>query len=182
MANTSFSIVVSTPETVAQMQRFILASSNARDEALALANYFTRLASGQASATFTVQTAATAPVRASNTLTLTYASIANNDTTVVCGVTLTCVTGTPTGAQFKKETDATVTAANLVALVNSLATTNIYVFASNVAGVVTLTAQSPGVNGNFLTLVGSTGIVRASALFTGGTGGSQSTPISYNRG
>ena len=74
------------------------------------------------------------------TLTLTYASISNNDTCVVGLTTLTCVTGTPSGgAQFKKQTDATKTASNLVACVNANTTLNKYVVASNVAGVVTIT-------------------------------------------
>lgn len=178
----SFMISVSTPKTVAQMARYLLASSDPRNEALALADLFSKIASGIEPATFVVQTSASAPVAATNTLTLTYASIANNDTCVVAGVTLTCVTGTPTGAQFKKETDATVTAANLVTLVNSLATTNVLVRASSVAGVVTFTSLAPGAVGNFIPLVGSTGMVRAGALFTGGTGGPQTVAVSYARG
>lgn len=182
MANSSFVITLSTPLSVATMAQYLVAGSTPRTEALQLSSLFKNLASGMVPGSFTVQTSASAPVRASQTLTLTYASISNNDTCVVAGVTLTCVTGTPTAGQFKKQTNATVTAQNLVALINSYATTMVQVYASNVAGVVTITSQASGTNGNLLTLVGSTGMVAGGATFANGAGGAQTTPVTYTRG
>lgn len=188
MANTSFVITLSVPASVADMGRYIKDTSQPRSECQQLVELFKRIGSGDminnkaGVCNFDVQTSTGVVARATQTLTLTYASISNNDTCVIAGVTLTCVTGTPSGAQFKKQTDATVTAANLVALVNSLATISIYVKAANVAGVVTLTAQAPGKVGNFLTLVGSTGMVAGAATFSGGTGGCETTPVNYARG
>ncbi len=185
MANTSFVITLSVPPAVAQMARYIKGTSDPRGECRVLSHLFKRIEQGDFSVgatSFDVQTSSGAVARATQVLTLTYSSISNSDTVVVAGVTLTCVTGTPGAHEFKKQTDATVTAANLVALVNSDATISIYVKAANVAGVVTFTAQAPGKVGNFLTLVGSTGMVATGATFTGGTGGCETTPVNYARG
>lgn len=128
----------------------------------------------------TVQVSASDPVRASGTMTLTYASIANNDTCAVGGTTLTCVTGTPSGsAQFKKVTDATATAANLVAAINANTTTSKLVSATSAAGVVTVTAHAAGTIGNKVALVGSTGIVADVAALASGAGGAGSVAVSY---
>lgn len=185
MANTSYVITLSTPLTVAQMARYIKDTSDPRGQCRALAGLFKKIESGEfavGATSFGVQTSSGVVARATQTLTLTYGSISNNDTLVIAGVTLTCVTGTPAGPQFKKQTDATVTAANLVALINSLATVSIYFYATSALGVVTITAQAPGKVGNFLTAVGSTGIVVGAATLSGGTGGCETTPVNYARG
>jgi hypothetical protein len=186
MANTSLVIVVSTPRSVADLAGLLKDTTDPRGEMRALSHYFKRLEQGcdkGVGSTVYVQDSASAPVRATNTLTLTYASISNNDTCVVAGTTLTCVTGTPSGgAQFKKQTDATVTAANLVACVNANTTLNKLMFASNVAGVVTLTLLSFGKIGNQTPLVGSTGIVVGAAAFASGAGGAETVAVSYSRG
>ena len=183
MSNSTFVITLQSPRSVADLARFIKDTTNPREQALALQHLFTRLKGGEESGNFDVQTSASAPVRATNTLTLTYASISNNDTTVVAGTTLTCVTGTPSGAaQFKKVTDATTTAANLVACINANTTLNVLMKASNVAGVVTLTLHTPGKIGNQVPLVGSTGIVAGAATFASGAGGCELAPVNYSRG
>ena len=183
MANSSFVITVSTPWSVAEMQRYIASTSSPRNECRALSHMFKRLEDGLMPGSLSVQTSANAPVRATNTLTLTYASISNNDTFVLQGTTYTCVTGTPSGAvQFKKQTDATVTAANLVAAVNANTTSNKLCFASNVAGVVTFTLLAYGAVGNQATLVGSTGMVAGAATFASGAGGAETVILNYTRG
>lgn len=183
MANTSFVITIQTPLTNAQMNaKYLGASSNPRNECRSLSHLFKRIEDGLTSASFTVAYSPNAPVNASDTLTLTYASIANNDTCVIGGTTLTCVTGTPSGfTQFKKQTDATVTAVNLVAAITGNTTLNKLVTATSALGVVTITAISPGVMGNQITLVGSTGIVAASANFTLGAGGAATAAVTYTR-
>lgn len=186
MSNTSFVITLSVPSGVTEMGKYIKDTSEPRESCRSLSHLFDRIAQGnmvgQGPVSWDIQTSSGVVARATQVLTLTYASISNSDTCVVAGVTLTCVTGTPSGAQFKKQTDAPTTAANLVALVNSLATLNIYVKASNVLGVVTFTALAPGKVGNFLTLVGSTGMVATGSTFTGGTGGSETVAVHYARG
>lgn len=182
MANTSFNVAVSTPLTVATMGRFIRNTTDPRQQASLLSQMFSRIAAGLLPCNIDVQTSGSPPVRATNTLTLTYASIANNDTCVVAGVTLTCVTGTPTSVQFKKQTDATVTAANLAALINTLSTVSRYCSATSAAGVVTITVNTPGLVGNFVPLVGSTGIVAGAATFAGGTGGLETAAVNYALG
>lgn len=186
MANKTLVIVVSTPRSTGDVTALIKDTNDPRGEMRGLSHFFKRLEEGcdkGAGTTVYASYSTAAPVRATNTLTLTYASISNNDTTVPAGVTLTCVTGTPSGqAQFKKVTDATTTAANLVACVNANTTLNKLMSASNVAGVVTLTLNVFGAIGNQATLVGSTGMVAGAATFANGAGGSEVAQTSYSRG
>ena len=122
-------------------------------------------------------------VAASATATLTYGSLANNtDTWVGYGVTITCVTGTPaasdaTTGQFKKQTDATVSAANLAATINAHPTLLKYVSATSSAGVVTITSNTKGAVGNFLTTHTSAGTGIANAAYSGGLGGAELAPV-----
>lgn len=181
MANTTLVITITSPRP--DMSRYVKDTTDPRGECRTLAHLFHRMAAGDETGSFYVQSSATEQVRATNTLTLTFASISNNDTVVVAGTTLTCVTGTPSGgAQFKKLTSATITAANLVACVNANTTLNKLMFASNVAGVVTLTLLTPGAIGNQVPLVGSTGMVVGAATFANGAGGHETVPVAYSRG
>lgn len=185
MANKTLVIVVSTPRATGDVTALIKDTTAPRNEMIELSNYFKRLAAGTDKGvgnTVYVSYSTSAPVRATNTLTLTYASISNNDTVVIAGTTLTCVTGTPSGAQFKKETDATTTATNLKVLVNANTTLNKLMVASSAAGVVTLTLITFGAIGNQTPLVGSTGIVVGAAAFASGAGGAEVANVSYSRG
>lgn len=76
-----------------------------------------------------------------HTITLTYASIADQDTVTVHGIILTCITGSAAVelAQFKKETSATATAANLEDLIDAIFNSTTGVSAAAAAGVVTIT-------------------------------------------
>jgi len=80
----------------------------------------------------------------SHTITLTYASIADQDTVSVHGVVLTCFTGAALTekAQFKKETDGPATATNLADLITAIFDTTTGVSASAASGVVTITGAS----------------------------------------
>lgn len=165
------------------LTRYKLDTTQPRNESTALKDLFRNLASGTETASFDVQTSANAPVRASQTLTLTYASISTEDTFVVGGITFEAVTGTPGSSdEFKKQTDATVTAANLVTVVNAHATAKLLVKASSAAAVVTFTALTPGVIGNQIPLVGSTGMVAGAATFASGAGGCETVAVNYSRG
>lgn len=186
MANKTLTIVVSTPRAVADITSMLKSPSLKREEMRALSHYFLRLGAGEEKAggsIVNVSYSSVAPVRATNTLTLTFASITNLDTVVIAGTTLTCVTGTPSGnAQFKKVTDATTTALNLVACVNANPTLSALMSATNVAGVVTLTLNTFGAIGNQVPLVGSTGMVAGAAKFANGAGGSEVANVSYIMG
>jgi hypothetical protein len=175
-------ITVKSNRSTADLARFVKAATTPRDGVIALSKFFTRAAAGLETCSIDVQTGA-APVRASGTLTLTYASITTGDTCVIAGRTLTCVTGTPAATQqWKKVTDATVTAAGLVTLINSDAVTKLVVSATSALGVVTITALTAGEEGNFVTVVGSTGMVASAATLASGVGGADSVKVTYSRG
>jgi hypothetical protein len=183
MSNASFCVTVKTARSSSDLARFIKDTTDPRGEARVLGHLFDRIKGGLEPANFAVQTSANAPVHATNTLTLTYASISNNDTVVIAGTTLTCVTGTPSGsAQFKKDTDAPTTAANLVTCINANTTLNVLMAATRVSNVVTMTLHVPGVIGNQVPLVGSTGMVVGAAAFASGAGGIETAPVNYSRG
>lgn len=184
MANSSFVITISTPQSAADMtNRYLLASSNPWNESIALSQLFKRIADGLTPASFNVQYSSAAPVRATNTLTLVYASISNLDTCVIAGTTLTCVTGVPANeSQFRKITDLATTAQNLVNCINAHSVLSTLMVASRVNGVVTLTLLTPGAIGNQATLVGSTGMTAGSANFANGAGGAASPVVTYVRG
>lgn len=167
------------------ISRIVKSTTSPKEQARALAHFFHRLESGLDAASLDVQTSAAAPVAASGTITLTYASMANLDTLTVAGVTLTCVTGTPSGAQFKKVTDGPTTAANLVALINANTSTSKYVIASAVASVVTVTCLVKGEIGNLVGLATSNGTgaaVSAATLASGAGGAVSSIATSYSLG
>ena len=160
-----------------------MASSQPAENMARLINLLSGFAGGALLGNVYVSGSSTATtVAASATATLTYGSLANNvDTWVGYGVTITCVTGTPaasdsTTGQFKKQTDATVSAANLVATINAHSVLSKYVYASSVAGVVTVTSHTKGTVGNFLTTHTSAGTGIANAAYSGGIGGSEAAP------
>ncbi len=124
------------------------------------------------------------PVRASGTLTCVYGTLADTTSTVVIGgVTLTCVTGTSDGVtQFKKQTDLATTIANLAATINANTTINKFASAAvSAVGVVTITAHSGGVIGNFIPLVGGTGATASAAYLASGAGGAAITPVTFSK-
>lgn len=120
-----------------------------------------------------VQSSSTDPVAASATATITYADIAAADTITILGVALTCSAGAPAANEFQKQTDATVTAANLAVTINANATLAKYVTATSAAAVVTISANQKGAIGNYLTAItkSSTGITLAQ--WANGTGGAE---------
>lgn len=171
----------------AELDAFVRSSTDPRGEATALSHLFKRLAAGTISGSIIAQKAAVAAVRASGTITTIYAELGAADVVVIAGITITCVTGTPSGfTQWKKVTDATVTSANLAAAINGLTTLNIYVSATSALGVVTVTANQAGVIGNLISLAetsaSATGLVVSAAALAGGTGGASSAPVTYSRG
>jgi hypothetical protein len=177
----TLTIVLSSPRTQAQLGPFVKDASNNRLECTAIEHLFRRLNGGLESGSFQVTTSASAPVQASATVTLTYASVAANDTVTVAGVALTCVTGTPSGAQFKKVTDGPTTAANLAAAINANQTV---VTATAAASVVTVTCNVPGLVGNWVPVAtsNSSGFALSHSTLQNGAGGAETTPVTYNKG
>lgn len=170
-----------TIKTNKDVNRFKIASQP-QENLNRIINFISGVAIGAQSAVIDIQSSSSDPVAASATATLTYASLANNvDTVVMFGVTLTCVTGTPTSVQFKKETDATVTAANLAAAVNNHTTLSKYVSASSALGVVTFTLKQEGSIGNFVKDITSAGTGVALVQFAGGAGGVENSAVTISR-
>jgi hypothetical protein len=187
MAST-LTIVINSARSQADVARFIRETGQNREQCQVLERLFRRIEGGLESASFEISSAAVAPVRASLDVTITYAQAQNNDTITVAGQILTAVTGTPAATQqFKIETDATVTAQNLVALINSDAVTSLVVEASNLLGVVTIKSLVAGTVGNFIPLATSR---TAAFAFTGGStgvlasgvGGAAAAPVSFGVG
>lgn len=140
------------------------------------------VAAGAHRAKLSVQTGASAPVQASGTITC--ASVANNDTIIIGGLTFTAKTSPSGSVEFTRGVSDTADAADLAAKINAHATLSLVVSAAAASGVVTLTALQPGVVGNFIATrqgVGSTMTCAAAAL-TGGTGGAQEAKQTYALG
>lgn len=186
MTTTSLSITVNYGG--GDINGFIKSSTDPRGECLALKSLFGRLADGATNGKLWVSQASAAAVRASGTYTIIYADLKATDTVVIGGITITCVTGTPSGfTQFKKVTDLATTVANLAAAINGLATLNIYVSAAvTAAGVVTVTANESGVIGNLITTTASVttpgALVAGAGALAGGAGGAVVAPVAYSRG
>ena len=131
----------------------------------AIARHFEGLAAGTAVAT-SVDHRVSA-VQAAGTVTLATVLVA--DTVTVGNVVFTAVASGATGAQFNQGGTDTADAESLVSAINAHATVSKYVTASNVAGVVTLTAKVYGTIGNALALASSNGTRLAVTAFTGGS-------------
>ena len=139
-----------------------------------LMKYVRALMGGTKSAKVTVGVNA---VKASATLTLV--SVVATNTCTVAGQLFTAVASGATAAQFNVGASDTLTADSLVAQINAHTTINPWVVASNVAGVVTITAISPGVLGNAIPLLGGTNITASAARLASGTSGSYSKTHYY---
>jgi len=154
-------------------------------QATRLANFFAAVGSGLRTAQIDVDiddAGTLATDKAQGTATFVYATLAANDTEIIGGVTVTCVTGTPGAGEYKKETDLATTIANFAAMINAHATLSTLVTAAVTAvGVVTLTMIRPGIEGNFISTrsgVGTGVTWGAVALSSGGV----SLQRTYKRG
>lgn len=149
---------------------------------IAMAQLIEKMASGHASGVVDVQTASASPVAAAGTITLTYANLDANDTVTIGGQTITCkASGATAGTQFNKETDATVSAANLVTAINANTVLSKHIVATSALGVMTLTALLKGTIGNLIVMSTSDATAYALVQMAGGTGGAEGAPVSYVR-
>lgn len=131
-----------------------------------LENYFSGGTTGSKSLKIQVQNGA---VAASGTI--TFSSIANNDTITVNGTVFTAKTSGATGNQFNIGASDTTAAANAVVAINASATAVVsnVVLATSAAAVITITSLVPGPIGNLGTLAISAHGSVSGANLTGGT-------------
>ena len=115
------------------------------------------------------------PVAASGTLTL--ASVADTNTAVIGGVTLTAKTSPAGQAQFLRGVSDTADAAALAACINAHTSLKLIVSATSALGVVTVTANHKGVLGNYITTTATGNITAGGAALANGAGGSDVAPV-----
>lgn len=143
-----------------------------------ICNHLHALASGNEKGTIYAQSGSADPVAASGTITL--ATVLATHTVTIGGVTFTA-SSTPAGeAQFEIDGTDTADAAALAAAINAHSTLSQVVSATSAAAVVTVSALTRGVAGNFiaLTQTGGTMTLSAAAL-ANGTGGATNSASTY---
>ena len=122
--------------------------------------------------------------------TITFSSIANNDTVTINGIVFTAKTSGATGNQFNLGATDTDAAANCAIAVNASATAGVVgiVSCSAASGVVTVTALPKGLIGNAISVaisahgtIGGNAVTGADSVkrLGGGTGAQGSTVTSY---
>lgn len=187
----TFSIILSDSRSQADLARFSKDTSSPREQCQAIATLFNRLKGGQEKGKFTIQTSASAPVRATGTIGGAYAKLVATDKVTIAGTDMACVvTGTPTAAQFLKVTNLYTTMVNLAAAINANTTLNKLVYATasgngSTTGTVTLTCLVPGVIGNLVATtvaVSDAGLTIGAATLEGGAGGMETVPVTFSRG
>lgn len=148
-----------------------LISGEKRQSLINLENLCKALAGGIGSGSAWVLDCRNAAVAASGTLTYS-ANPAINDTVTIAGTAFTAVASASTNVQYTIGGSATATAANFATVVNAHPTIGQYVTASANGTTVTITANTPGIIGNLITLAesGANTSVSGAAL----SGGSES--------
>lgn len=182
MANNSLVLVIKTSNGKASS---LLPSASSPQEAVnGLINHLAAMTVGAAGGSIDAFASTTAPVAATGTITLTNASIANNDTVTIGGVALTAKSSGATGAQFNIGANATLTAAALAAAATAHATLGALFTTTSALGVVTVTCKVKGLLGNCVGLATSngTGFAVSAATLASGAGGAQGTVTTYRLG
>jgi len=123
-------------------------------------------------------------VLASQTITLTQANIANDDTVTIGGVVFTVKASPATESEWTKGADVTASAVAFVDCINAHSKFKGLFTATNVAGVITLTANFPGRLFNLVTFATSKGTAFAFGATTmaGGTGSQLMAARHYQAG
>lgn len=121
--------------------------------------------------------------KASVAVTFVYATVADQDTMVIGGVTLKAVTGAPSvETEFRKVTDLATMIANFCTTFNAHSTLSLVMSAAVTGtGVVTITYKAPGIAGNYVQCARATGTgwTFATAALAGGATSLRRT---YKRG
>lgn len=182
---TTLSINIKSAEELGHLDSEYAATSGRPYEALmALVKYLDSLRSGCQSGVVDVHTASADPVAASGTITITHANLADNDTLVVAGQTLTAKSSGANGTtQFNIGADATADATALKNCINANTTLSKYFLATSAAGVVTVTCLIKGAFGNLIGMSSSDNAFAfsGSGYLTSGTGGAEGSPVTYTR-
>lgn len=171
MATNIVEIIITHDETSANDQRDLYAETGNRELAAAkLVNFMKRVVSGANPASVRTMIGA-----AKATGTVTFSSVAEDNTVTINGVVFTGKDEPATAVQFLTGTTDTASATSLAALINANATLDGLVVATSAAGVVTLTAKESGEGGNAITLAISAGGTVSAARMAGGTDGDTDT-------
>lgn len=149
--------------------------SQALHALVAMGNWLSGVASGALKAKVVPGVAS---VKASGTFTLD--TVIATDVCTVGGIDFTCVASGATGNQFNVGADDDETAENLAAVIAANTILANILTATSDGAVVTITALTPGVHGNAITIASSDAtIVASDATLEGGSNGTQYT---YYRG
>jgi len=168
-------------------QQLQLSTRRPKAFAREISKLFHRIESGIVRGNVNLQTSDSAPVAASGTFTLV--SVIATDACTIGKTTFT-FTSTPsvsTATAQDVEVDGasdTLDAAALAAAINANSATSAIVYATSAVGVVTVTAKTPGVIGNYINISDADTTITTSATFlAGGTGGcTDANTYTYNFG
>jgi phage tail sheath gpL-like len=136
----------------------------------AIRNLISKILTGAAWASIRVVQGAVSAVNA-----VTFSSIAEDDTVTVCGTVFTGKDAPAGAVQFETGVSDASSAASLASVINAHTTVGKLVTASAAAAVVTLTCNTPGLVGNFLTLAISAHGSVTGATFASGAEGNNGT-------
>ena len=136
----------------------------------AIRNLISKILTGAASASIRVVQGAVSAVNA-----VTLASIVQNDTVTVCGTVFTGKDAPAGAVQFLTGTTDELSAVSLAAVINAHTTVGKLVTATSALKVVSLTCNTPGLVGNFLTLAISAHGSVTGAVFASGAEGNNGT-------
>ena len=159
------------------------ASDDPKREINEIIDYLSSIACGHA-ANIDVQSSSNGLVAATGTV--TFASVANNDTITINGVVFTAKTASPSGDQFLVGVSNTADAAAAAVAINASTTAGTvgYFTVSAASGVLTITAVERGIMGNAISVASSNGTRLATGgtstrnsvtYLSGGTGGNSGT-------
>lgn len=184
MANIQTTITITHGKEVIQTvkDKLLKPASKPKEEAHSLRNFFNALSGSDRDAKLAVQVNSGDAVAASGTI--TFSSIANNDTVTVGTVTFTAKTSGASGAtQFNIGGSDTNAGTNFAAAVNAHSTLSPYVSASAASGVTTITSLISGDVGNNIPIaISAHGSVSAATLASGANATTYSTQNTYKLG
>lgn len=153
--------------TVDLKNQFLEVNGQPRFQATKLENLLGKLAGGAAMGTLVASVDDGDGVQASGTV--TFSSLANNDTVTIGGIVFVAKTSGASGAlQFNLGANDTAAAVNFAAAVNAHASLVRVVTASPAAAVTTIACTHKGLIGNYVTLaISAHGSVSAATLASG---------------
>lgn len=168
-------LILSLPDsaaTFASIVNLTSATPGAHEIVSGLINYLKGINSGARSGALTIYNGS---VQGTAVLTVSAGGSSNDETMSLCGVTFTAKTSGATGNQFNISATAATQAANMVAAFNASSNLTGICTASNVAGVITITATVPGKLGNALVVTESLTNVAVTTSFATAATGSNGT-------